>query len=196
MASDVQALRVVELRRAGIAFDQIADRLSLIDEDEARALYAQVIDSGDMRFSADLEAARLERLHTAAWPAASKGDLAAIDRVVKIGERREKLLGPPAVNDHAFLDAFDASVAASTAVKPVDQALVEAGRKIANRVDAAAALGEGQEVTKALYLVPHMVNILRELLATPASRTAAGLEDREKTGGKLAQLRSVKFDSA
>ncbi len=86
--------------------------------------------------------------------------------------------------------AFDASVAASSLIRPVDEALIEAGRKIADRVDEATTTGEGQEVTKALYLLPHMVNILREMYATPASRRAAGIEEQESAGGKLALLKS------
>lgn len=89
-------------------------------------------------------------------------------------------------------DAFDRTVDASELVKPVDAALIEAGRKIADRVDEATATGEGQEVTKALYLVPHVVNILREMLATPAARRAAGLDkEGESGGGKLTLLQNA-----
>ena len=87
-------------------------------------------------------------------------------------------------------DAFDATVEASILIRPVDSALVEAGRKIADQVDAATDTGEGQEVTKALYLVPHMMNILREMFATPASRKAAGIADEEKAIGTLASLQA------
>lgn len=86
--------------------------------------------------------------------------------------------------------AFDKSVA-STELQEVDEALIETGRQIADRVDLAVATGEGQEVTKALYLLPHLVNVLRELLATPASRHNAGLTQGDAKDGKLAQLRSL-----
>lgn len=191
MPTDPNSLRVVELRRAGVAFEQIAERLGLGEAATARAMYDQALASDDKRFDPELEAARLERLHTAIWPVAAKGDLAAIDRVVKIGERRERLVGPPKVNAHQLRGAFDESVAASAHVRPVDQALVEAGRTIADRVDEAVAQGEGQELTKALYLVPHLNNILRELLATPASRVAAGITEDKGAKGKLAELRSI-----
>ena len=88
-------------------------------------------------------------------------------------------------------DAFDKTVKASHLIQPVDSALLEAGRKIADRVDEVTETGDGQEITKALYLVPHMMNILREMFATPASRKAAGLDDKETAGGKLALLRSA-----
>ena len=93
---------------------------------------------------------------------------------------------------------YDEAVASSAVTEPVDVALIEAGRTIADRIDAAVAFGEGQEVTKALYLVPHMVNILRELLATPASRKAAGASSDSvaDSGGHLAKLRAVKSAAA
>jgi hypothetical protein len=91
-------------------------------------------------------------------------------------------------------DAFDQSVKTSGDLNTsVDAALVEAGRKIADQVDDAVANGVGMEVTKALYLVPHMLNVLREMLATPASRKAAADKNppTPTVEGKLAQLRSV-----
>ena len=90
-------------------------------------------------------------------------------------------------------DAFDRSVEANKQlVGDLDDALVEAGRKVADRVDAATDSGEGQEVTKALYLVPHLMNVLREMYATPKARVEAGLKKEESVGGKLAKLQSLK----
>lgn len=87
-------------------------------------------------------------------------------------------------------DAFDATVKASSLIQPVDAALIEAGRTIAGQVDLVMDTGEGQEVTKALYLVPHLMNILREMFATPASRKTAGIADEEKAIGTLASLQA------
>ena len=184
------AARVLNLRRAGAQFDTIAERLNL-PENLVRELFDQALTTIDQDVRRALEVDRLDRLHMAVWQAAAAGDLAAVDRVLKISERREKVLNDPRDNDHALRDAFDASVHTSTQVQDVDSALVEAGRKIADRVDAAVASGDGYETTKALYLVPHMVNVLRELLATPASRHNAGLAGKAAKESKLAQLRSV-----
>ena len=98
-------------------------------------------------------------------------------------------------------DAFDASVAA--ALKATDEGrldakrdagLIEAGRKIADRVDEATEMGEGQEVTKALYLLPHLMNVMREMYVTPKARLEAGLTTKggASSGSKLAQLQSLK----
>lgn len=90
-------------------------------------------------------------------------------------------------------EAFDNSVSANQQlVGGLDDAVVEAGRTIATRVDEAIATAEGQEVTKALYLLPHLMNVLREMYATPKARQEAGLKKEESVGGKLAKLQALK----
>lgn len=86
-------------------------------------------------------------------------------------------------------DSVSTSVEAMTWLKPSDQAAVDLALAYAARIDEALAEGEGQEVTKALYLGPHLLNTLRALGGAPAERKALGAE--ESVGGKLAQLRSV-----
>lgn len=192
------AASVLNLRRGGASFDVIADRLGLTEKN-AKALFNKAIGAHDPEFQRALEADRLDRLHLAVWPAAARGELDAVDRVLRISERREKVAATPKHNDHALRKAFDESAATAEDMHAsVDQGLLEAGRKIADRVDEAVATGEGQEVTKALYLVPHMVNVLREMLATPASRSAAKTAAAKAPPppppakeGKLAQLRAV-----
>lgn len=187
------AAQVLNLRRAGVTFDVIADRLALTPE-AAKALFDKALGAADPELNRALEADRLDRLHAAIWPQALKGDLDAVDRVLKLSERRERVSATPKVNDHALREAFDKSAQTSEELeRGVDAGLLEAGRKIADRVDQAVATGEGQEVTKALYLLPHMVNVLREMLATPASRQAAksAAPPAPPTDGKLAQLRAI-----
>lgn len=88
--------------------------------------------------------------------------------------------------------AFERSVESSKElVDGLDDALVESGRVIAHRVDVAVESGEGQEVTKALYLLPHLMNVMREMYATPKSRREAGVEV-EKQRGKLAEIRDLR----
>lgn len=89
-------------------------------------------------------------------------------------------------------DAFEESVTANRELIPgLDAALVESGRAIAERVDAAVEAGEGQEVTKALYLLPHLMNVLREMYATPKARREAGV-GKEGAGGRLAEVRELR----
>lgn len=186
------AAKVLNLRRAGVQFELIADQLGLTPQ-AAKALFDQALSAHDPEFQRALEADRLDRLHATLWPRAVKGELDAVDRVLKISERREKVAAVPKTNEHTMRNAFDQSAKTSADLNPGwDAGLVEAGRQIADRVDAAVATGEGQELTKALYLVPHMLNVLREMLATPASRANAhGSAPSAPKESKVAQLRAI-----
>lgn len=187
------AAKVLNMRRGGVQFDVIADQLSLTPA-AAKALFDKALAAHDPEFQRALETDRLDRLHATLWPRAVKGELDAVDRVLRISERREKVGAIPKLNEHTLRKAFDESAKTSSELNPGwDAALVEAGRKIADRVDEAVATGEGTEVTKALYLVPHMLNVLREMLATPASRTVAKVSApvAPRGDGKLAQLRAI-----
>ena len=84
----------------------------------------------------------------------------------------------------------------------MDDALIEMGRKTCEQIDRICAIGNEVEVAKALYLQPHVVKALREMLATPAARADAEGK-KPATGGsetevvsKLKQLRSVAGRSA
>lgn len=72
---------------------------------------------------------------------------------------------------------------------PADQGAVNLARSYAQRIDEALETGEGQEVTKALYLGPHLLRCLETLGGTPTGRKA--LELREVVGGKLAAVREI-----
>lgn len=74
-------------------------------------------------------------------------------------------------------------------IKPTDLAAVEIALTYARRIDEAVAYADGIEVTKALYLGPHLLNTLRALGGTPLERKQ--LESGESVGGKLAQLRAI-----
>jgi len=189
------AQRVLGLRRGGASFDTISQALN-ITPDTARAWFDVALGTVDVQVQQALEVDRLDRLHMAVWPKAQAGELDAVDRVLKISERRDKVLSDPAANDHTLRKAFDASAATSQHTQDVDAALIEAGRTIADRVDAAVASGDGIEATKALYLVPHMLNVLREMLATPASRNAAGVAATQAKGSRLAELRAIHANRA
>lgn len=89
-------------------------------------------------------------------------------------------------------EAFDRSVGGNQQVVPnVDDALVAAGRAIADQIDYAQANLTGSDLTKALYLTPHLMNVLREMYATPKSRVEGGI-GKEAAGGKLAEIRDIR----
>ena len=86
-------------------------------------------------------------------------------------------------------ESVESAVAGMDWLKPTDRAAVDLALTYAARIDEALATGEGQEVTKALYLGPHLLNTLRALGGTPAER--AVLASDKAPEGKLAQLRAI-----
>jgi hypothetical protein len=82
-----------------------------------------------------------------------------------------------------------AAVRGMSWLEDTDQAGVELALTYARQIDRAVAEGEGVEVTKALYLGPHLLNALRALGGTPLERKEIG--EPEDVGGKLAKLRAV-----
>lgn len=181
-AYDVElAAKVLELKRAGGRFDRIAVQLG-ISVEATVDLFEAALAATDTKFRPALHAERLEALFLAAYPKAARGDLQAIDRVVLLGQQIERLLGEGTDVKGRLLAAYEETIEASTKITSVDAALVEAGRTIARRVDSAIDRGEGQEVTKALYLLPHLMNVLREAQATPTARLTAAAGKGEGAG--------------
>lgn len=120
----------------------------------------------DTERSAELE--RIDALYRAAYPQAIQGDLKAINSCNTLSERRMRILDKP--DDGAAITSnYEATVAALDTTE-ADAAVIASGRAIARQIDYSLQHGTGQEVTKALYLVPHLMNVLRELGATPAAR--------------------------
>lgn len=80
--------------------------------------------------------------------------------------------------------AFDRTAVANTElIGDLDAALVEAGRALADHIDSGA---DGS-----IFLVPHLMNVLREMFATPKARRDAGV-GKEDAGGKLAEVRQLR----
>ena len=89
-------------------------------------------------------------------------------------------------------EAFDKAVEDNKHTEDVDAALIEAGRSMATAIDDIVAdeSASASDKTKALYLTPHLVSILRELLATPAARKQFGLAAADqKKASRLTQIK-------
>ena len=86
----------LELRQAGIDYATIADQVGISDKGEAYR-YVQKALKRTLEPAAsslrELEAARLDRLQAAVWTSAIRGDLKAVDRVLRISDQRARLLG-------------------------------------------------------------------------------------------------------
>lgn len=88
--------KMLEMRLAGFTFQAISDELGYAGRNAAQADYARVIDSYTQPAAADLialDAARLDAMLTGLWPTARRGQLGSVDRVLRIMERRARLLG-------------------------------------------------------------------------------------------------------
>jgi len=89
-------IKCLEMRMQGHTFEQIAKKVGYADKGAAYKAW-QTGMAEAIRVPAsealELELQRLDALLHALWSAASKGDTQATDRVIKIMERRAKLLG-------------------------------------------------------------------------------------------------------
>lgn len=91
-----------------------------------------------------------------------------------------------------LLQAFETALVGNAQVADVDEAVIETGRIIAKSIDDIIAdpAATATDRTKALYLTPHLVAILKELLATPAARKAVGLATTDsKNASRLTLLK-------
>ncbi len=91
-----RTLQALELRKAGMAYNVIADKLGYRSKQAAwqavhNALKKTLQEPADEVRALELE--RLDALYKAMYPQALKGNLGAVDRCLKISERRAKLLG-------------------------------------------------------------------------------------------------------
>lgn len=91
--------KAIALRLAGMDWQTIADRLDYSSRaaacvDVNRALEANLAEQSQAADTLrETETLRLDRLQAAAWPSAVKGDLKAIETVLKVIDRRVKLQG-------------------------------------------------------------------------------------------------------
>lgn len=185
----------LELRRAGVSVARIVDRLGFSTPLQAeRAIERAMKATGTPTDPADvraLELDRLDRLQQAVWTQALNGDIKAIDQAQKLAEARVRLAGIASRGESVMTNAFDSTVEALK-TEPEDVSIIASGRRIAERIDAAAASGDALAETKALYLLPHLMNILRELGATPAARAdlkAKAPNGNDEKRAKLTALR-------
>jgi hypothetical protein len=86
-----------ELRKAGVSYEKIAERVGYKNANTAANAVSRTlkrsrkhVDTDDM---VNMELSRLDALQAVAWRRAKEGDLPAIDRILKIMERRAHYLG-------------------------------------------------------------------------------------------------------
>ena len=93
--TNIRRHQALELRLAGASYRQIAERLAVslpVAWKHTQAALKQALQEPAQEVR-QLELLRLERLHMAHWPQALGGSGDATDRVLKIMDRRARLLG-------------------------------------------------------------------------------------------------------
>jgi hypothetical protein len=94
--ASIKACRAVELVRQGKSYDAVARAVGFANRGTAhrvvtKALAERLVDGIDeLR---DIEVARLDALQAALWPKVERGDTRAVNTVVRIIDRRSRLLG-------------------------------------------------------------------------------------------------------
>jgi hypothetical protein len=88
--------KTLEMRRAGASFDEIAQATGYSDRAAAHKAFKRALARTLQQPAAELrelEQDRLDRLLLAVWPRAMRGELGAIDRALRVAERRARLMG-------------------------------------------------------------------------------------------------------
>lgn len=91
-----QEAKVIELRRAGLTWTTIAQQTGYSGPSGAYKAYqraAERLIRPNLEEHRDMELDRLDRLQAAVWTRAAGGDVKAIDSVLRIIDRRARLLG-------------------------------------------------------------------------------------------------------
>lgn len=109
--------RVLELRRAGVTFDVIAQEVGYSNASGAHHAYTRALKRTLQNAGADemreVELDRLDRLQRFAWTAAAQGNLRAIETILRIMGRRAKMLGldmPVKVEQEVTVWSGDSSI--------------------------------------------------------------------------------------
>lgn len=102
--------RAVEYRKMGMSYQAIGDQLHIsapaVYKTVRKAMQAVKVEQDqDAEIIKAMEYENLDRLQLAAWPGAMKGNHLLIDRILKIMERRAKLMGLDAPEKRANTDS-------------------------------------------------------------------------------------------
>lgn len=193
MAGDAEKART--LYQQGLPMEKVAREAGFTSATTATAAVKRVllkrgtITDPDLVRMAAMD--RLDRLLEVAWPEAARGDLDSIKAVQDIEERRLRLLALAATSDSGpMMKAVDETLAALK-LEPADAAACAAARRLAIQLDASATVLDPTVQTKAAYMMPHLINVLRELGATPAARASLKNAKGDESGksAKLTALR-------
>ena len=157
-----RALRAMEMRKAGLPYSRIAKELGYSDESGPYRAVKGILDKQRQELAVDvreLELARLEDMLQAIWAAVQQGDMAAIDRVLRIQERRAKFLGldGPVKLEHGhspehLRSEFIAAIRAGDdgLLEAIEEALSQAPEEVIARIRSSCDRLEASEAPRQL----------------------------------------------
>jgi hypothetical protein len=93
---EAKELKVLELRRAGFTFQRIAEEVGYATPSGAQRALERIMTRNVPQAPEEFrwqELDRLDRMQVALWPRAMKGDDRAIGTIVRLMERRARLVG-------------------------------------------------------------------------------------------------------
>lgn len=94
--ADERRTKALELHLAGASYAAIAEAVGYASKASAHKAVQDALaglgDPAGVSHTVDTELARLDAMLTGLWPKARRGDVAAVDRVLRISERRTQLL--------------------------------------------------------------------------------------------------------
>ncbi|MGV9181821.1 terminase small subunit [Arcanobacterium canis] len=189
--------RALNLFIGAVPLHKIRDQLGFTSVTTAQAAINRALGrrerGKDGKTLVHVEVERLDQMYRTLYPRAIQGEAKAIEQCLKISEQRLRLITAQEEKQGALAAAYESTIQAIENLDPegIDHAVVEAGRAVARQIDFAVKNGTGQEVTKALYLLPHLMNVLKELGATPASRSALTAVAADEKNGAPAGVTSL-----
>lgn len=149
-------IQVLEYRRAGMIFDEIAKRTGYANASGAYLAYKRAIKRTMQQPADELrqqELDRLDRLTLAAWPAAMKGDTKSILAIAKLMERRAKLIGlDKPIKIEQEVTTWDGSESIDRAVRDLAALLTANDESSAGESSMAIEAGEAEPIASGIEL--------------------------------------------
>lgn len=145
--NQVQAL---QMRRSGWTFQRIAEKLGYASPSGAHNAVKRALDRTIREPADELrqhELGRLESLHEALWDKAVGGDLRTTDRILKIAERRAKLVGLDKLAE-GFMSPAEIQQALVTLVSIAQKHLKTPEEREAMLLDVQRLIGAGGMVAR------------------------------------------------
>ncbi len=155
----VKESQALELRRAGLDYNRIAQAVGYETAAEAKRAIADALARlspiDDIALVRRMEVDRLDTLMASRWKAAVSGDDGAMDRVLRILERRAKLLG---------LDSPSQSVLSGPGGGPIQMDVVAAATNILESLEQRLADKTIIDVEESTGIMPEVGPIDDDLL--------------------------------